>query len=89
MQRDAYPSDVSDEEWALVVPYLTLRTAEAPQREYSLRAVCNALRWRVRTGAPWRRLPHDFPPWAAVYQQAQRWLKAGVCEALVEDLRVV
>jgi transposase len=87
--REAYPSDVSEEEWALVVPYLTLMTEEAPQREYSLRTVFNALRWMGRTGAAWRRLPQDFPPWAAVYQQAQRWLKAGVFEALVEDLRVV
>ena len=61
----------------------------APQREYSLRAVFNARRWIVRTGAPWRMLPHDFPPWEAVYQQTQRWLKAGVVEARVEDLRVV
>ena len=61
----------------------------APQREYSLRAVFNARRWLVRTGAPWRMLPHDLPPWEAVYQQTQRWLKAGVCEAIVEDLRVV
>jgi transposase len=34
-------------------------------------------------------LPHDFPPWAAVYQQTQRWLKAGVCEGIVQDLRAV
>jgi transposase len=61
----------------------------APQREYSVRAVVNARRWLVRSGAPWRRLPHDFPPWEAVYQQRQRWLKAGVVEARVEDLRVV
>jgi transposase len=72
MPRDAYPSDVSDEEWTLVVPYLTLMTAEAPQRAYNLRAVFNALRWMVRTGAAWRMLPHDFPPWATVYQQTQR-----------------
>jgi transposase len=87
--REAYPSDVSDEEWALVVSYLTLMTEAAPQREYSLRAVFNALRWMARTGASWRMMPHDFPPWAAVYQQTQRWLKAGVFEAMVEDLRVV
>jgi transposase len=73
----------------LVVPYLTLMTEAAPQREYSLRAVFNALRWMARAGASWRMLPHDFPPWAAVYQQTQRWLKAGVFEALVEDLREV
>jgi transposase len=84
-----YPSDVSDEEWALVVSYVTLMAEEAPQREDSLRAVFNALRWRARTGAAWRMLPHDFPPWAAVYQQTQRWLKARVFEASVEDWRVV
>jgi len=89
MPKKPYPSDVSDEEWALVAPYVTLMMEAAPQREYSLRAVFNALRWIVRTGAPWRMLPHDFPPWEAVYQQTQRWLKAGVFEAIVEDLRVV
>src|SRR5947207_1629905 len=89
MRKEAYPSDVSNEEWALVAPYVTLMTEKAPQREYSLRAVFNALRWMVRTGASWRMLPHDFPPWQAVYQQTQRWLKAGVFEAMVADLRVV
>src|SRR6516165_2494891 len=62
---------------------------EAPQREHSLREVFNGLRWLVRTGAQWRMMPHDLPPWAAVYQQTQRWLKAGVFEAIVDDLRVV
>jgi transposase len=80
---------VSDEEWALVAPYLTLMTEDAPQREHSLREVFNGVRWLVRTGASWRMLPHDLPPWAAVYQQTQRWLKAGVFAAIVEDLRVV
>ena len=69
--------------------YLTLMTEAAPQREYSLRAVFNALRWMVRTGAAWRMMPHDLPPWDTVYQQTQRWLKAGVFEAMVDDLRVV
>jgi transposase len=86
---DGYPSDVSDEEWALVAPYLTLMAEEAPQREHSLRAVFNGLRWMARAGAAGRRLPHDFPPWAAVYQQTPRWLKAGVFEGLVQDLRAV
>ena len=70
-------------------PYLTLMTEEAPQREHDLREVFNGLRWIVRTGAQWRMMPHDLPPWAAVYQQAQRWLKAGVFEAIVNDLRAV
>ncbi len=49
-----YPSDVSDEEWSFVVPYLTLIRLDSEQREHDLRAVFNALRWLVRTAAHWR-----------------------------------
>ena len=87
--RKPYPSDVSDEEWAFVAPYLTLMREDAPQRDYPLREVFNALRWMVRTGAQWRYMPNHFPPWPAVYQQAQRWIKAGAFEAMVHDLRAL
>jgi transposase len=89
MDRKAYPSDVSDAEWALVAPYLTLMTEDAPQRDFPLREVFNGLRYIVRTGAQWRWMPHDLPPWHVVYQQSQRWIKAGVFESLVHDLRAV
>lgn len=89
LPRKPYPTDVSDEEWAFVAPYLTLIREDVPQRRHDLREVYNALRWLVRSGAPWRMLPHDFPRWDAVYQQTQRWLKAGVFEAMVHDLRVL
>lgn len=89
MARKPYPSDVNDDEWAFVAPYLTLMSEEAPQREHPLREVFNGLRWIVRAGAPWRMLPNDLPPWEAVYQQTQRWLTAGVFEAMVNDLRVL
>lgn len=82
-----YPSDVSDEEWEFCAPYLTLMDLAAPQREYDLRAVFNALRYLVKTGVPWRYLPSDFPPYSAVFQQAQRWLRAGVLETMAADLR--
>jgi len=81
MARKAYPSDVSDDEWAFVALYLTLMTEETPQRVLSLRAVFNSLLWIIRTGVPWRMLPHDLPPWEMVYQQSQRYSKAGVFEA--------
>jgi transposase len=87
--RPPYPTDVSDEEWAFVAPYLALVRADAPQRRYPLREVFNGLRWLVRAGAEWRLLPHDFPRWEAVYQQYRRWLGAGVFEALVHDLRTL
>ena len=87
MTRKGYPSDVGDEEWAFVAPYLSLIREDAPQRSYDLREVFDALRWMVRSGSPWRYLPGDFPPWEAVYQQSQRWLKAGVFEEMTHDLR--
>lgn len=87
--RKPYPSDVSDEEWAFVAPYLALVRENAPQRNHELREVFNGLRWIVRTGSAWRYMPHDLPPWEAVYQQTRRWLSAGVFEAIVHDLRVL
>jgi transposase len=89
MTRKPYPSDVTDEEWAFVAPYLALMRDDAPQRHHDLREVFNGLRYLVRTGAPWRMLPNDLPPWAAVYQQTQRWLQAGVFEAVAHDLRAL
>ena len=108
LRTKPYPSDVSDEAWSFVAPYLCLLPEDAVQRRHDLRAVFNALKWIVRAGAPWRlrplalaeqalaagvslkrREPHDFPPWAIVYQQTMRWLAAGVFEAMVHDLRVL
>src|ERR1700733_10737022 len=88
-KRKSYPSDVSDEEWAFCVHYLTLMKEEAPQRVYPLREIFNGLRWFVRAGCPWRLMPNDLPPWSAVYQQTQRWLKAGCFEAMAHDLRAI
>jgi transposase len=87
--RKPYPSDVSDEEWSFVAPYLALVREDVPQRRRDLREVFDALRWIVRAGAPWRMMPNDFPPWDAVYQQTQRWIAAEVFGTLVHDLRVM
>ena len=89
MNRKPYPSDVSDDEWAFVAPYLTLLPEASAQRTHSLREVFNGLRYIIKTGAPWRWMPNDLPPWEIVYQQAQRWLRAGCFEALAEDLRAL
>src|SRR5829696_2117229 len=87
--RKPYPTDVTDEEWAFLVGYLTLMNPDAPQREYPLREVFDALRWIVRAGAPWRLLPTNFPPWPVVYRQTRRWIEAGCFEAVVHDLRAL
>ncbi len=87
--RKLYPSDVTDDEWAFVSPYLVLMSEAAPQRKHSLREVFNGLRWITRTGAQWRMMPNDLPPWHTVYQQTQRWIRAGVFESMVHDLHVL
>ena len=87
MSRKAYPTDVSDEEWEFVAPYLTLMREDAAQRVYPLRELFDATRWMVKAGCPWRLLPNDLPPWTAVQQQAERWRKAGCFEAMTHDLR--
>ena len=89
MSRKPYPSDISEEEWHFVAPYLTLMDANAPQRRHDLREVFNALRWLARAGALWRLLPHDLPPWQMVYQQFRRLDESGCFEAMVNDMRSV
>ena len=85
-----YPSDVSDEEWAFVAPYLTVLAPDALQRRHELREVFNAVRYSGAYGRPLAlsaaRLSRRGP---RVYQQARRWLEAGCFEALVHDLRLL
>lgn len=92
--RDEYPQTLPIRRQrrgmdASPAPYLALLAPDAGQRKHDLREVFNALRWIVRTGTHWRMLPHDLPPWEAVYQQTQRWMRAGCFEAIVHDLRML
>ncbi|QEG29701.1 Transposase DDE domain protein [Gemmata obscuriglobus] len=80
---------MTDDEWSFAAPYLTLLREDAEQRTHDLRSVFDALRGVVKTGAHWRYIPNDFPPWAAVYPPARPWLAAGCFEAMAHDLREV
>lgn len=87
LPRTPYNSDVSDDEWSFLAPYLTLMREDAPQRQHPLRELFNGLRYIARTGLQWRYMPHDLPPWHAVYDQTRRWIAAEVFETIVADLR--
>lgn len=87
--RKSYSSDVTDAEWEFLLPYLTLMREDAPQRAHDMREVFNAIRYVVKTGCQWAMLPHDFPDWTVAYQQARRWIQAGVFEEIAHDLRMI
>jgi transposase len=88
--RKPYWTDVHDEDWSFVAPYLASVAENAPQRDYGSRELFNALCWIIfRQGASWRDVPMNFPPWQAVYEQTNTWIKAGCFEAIVHDLRAI
>lgn len=87
VDRKGYPQDVTDEEWAFVLPYLLLSREDSQSRRHRLRELFNGVRYIVRTGNQWRYMPNDLPPWPAVYQQMRRWMEAGVFEILVADVQ--
>ena len=86
-QRKAYPSDVSDAEWALLAPLVpAIKPGGRPAR-WSRRAIVNGILYVVRTGGQWRALPHDLPPWQTVYCYFRHWRNAGIWEAIHTALR--
>src|SRR3954451_22243998 len=90
MKRKAYPSDVTDQQWALIEPLLPRvkrRRAAGRPREVDLREVVNALFYHAREGCTWRALPHDFPPWKTVYNYFQDWDDDGTWQKVLDVLR--
>ena len=78
-----YPSDTSDEQWALIEPLLPpVNTGGRPEK-HPRRAVVDAILYVVRTGCAWRQLPADFPPWQTVYWYFNRWEQAKVTEKIL------
>ena len=89
MTRRAYRSDLDNETYLFILPYFLLTPGDAAQRIHPIREVLNSLFWIARTGSPWEYLPHDFPPYKIVHQQALRWFEHGCFENLVHDLRMM
>lgn len=73
----------------MAASYLALLRETSAQSDDDLRAMFNGLQLIVKTGAPWRFMPHDLPPWPAVYQPTQRWLAAECFANVAGDLRAV
>lgn len=92
MTRLPYDSDLTDDEWALIEPYVKQRHGPGRKRAVDTREIVNALCYLTRTGCQWRFLPHDFPAWEQVSYYYYQWIEDGTLEqvndALREDLRI-
>jgi putative transposase len=70
-----YPSDLTDEEWERISPFLPKPAKRGRKPAVDLREVLNAIRYMARSGAGWRMLPKDFPPWQTVYGWFRRFVR--------------
>ena len=92
LERMPYPSDVTDEEWARLEPLIPAAKPGGRPQEIERREILNAIVYVLRSGCPWRLLPHDLPRWFTAYWYFRQWKRAGIWEqvnaALRRDLRV-
>jgi len=87
MSRKPYPSDVSDEQWAILEPLIPPARPGGAPRKVNMREVVNAIFYRNKEGCTWRALPHDFPAWKTVYNYDQCWQWDGTWERFLKTLR--
>ena len=91
MDRKPYPSDLTDDEWALQVPLIPPAKTGGRRRIADMREVMNAINYVLKSGCQWDMLPHDLPPKGTVYHYYNTWRKDGTWQrmnqALREDLR--
>ena len=87
MSRHAYPSDLSDAQWAKLKEYIPSPKEGPQESKYERREVVNAMLYQKRTGCQWRFLPHDFPPWSLVKNYYYQWRGDGTFERALDALR--
>jgi putative transposase len=87
MRTQSYPSDVTDEQWALIEPHLPLPPGGGRPVETDMRDVVDAILYILRTGCQWRYLPKDFPPRSTVWRYFNAWRNDGTIDAIHDRLR--
>lgn len=85
--RKAYPSDLTDAEWEILEPLIPAISEEAIHIKYTRREIVNGILYVLRSGCPWRLMPHDLPAWGTVYDYFRQWQKQGVWDQVLEALR--
>jgi putative transposase len=84
--RRRYLTDLTDEQWALLEPWLRPNRGPGRPTRLHLREVVNALLYFTRTGGQWRLLPREFPPWTSVRYYFDKWSRDGTLEQIHQHL---
>jgi putative transposase len=84
--RRAYPTDLSDTQWALLAPLIPEAEPGGRPRKTTSRELVNAILYFLRAGMAWRLLPHDLPPWQTVYYYLRRWQREGIWDRVHHTL---
>ena len=87
MTRQPSPTDLTEDQWAILAPLVPPAKPGGRPRSVDLREVVNAILYHLRNGGTWRSLPHDLPPWKTVYHYFRAWRLDGTWERLHEALR--
>ena len=87
MNNSLYPSDLTNDEWSILHPLLARQSKVGRRLTYDLRGIVSAIFYLLRTGAQWRLLPREYPPWRAVYHHFAKWRRDGTWERVNQALR--
>ncbi len=87
MQHMTYPTDLTDAEWAILVPCLPPPSQRGRPMTHHRRTIVNAIFYLIRSGCAWRLLPKDLPPWKTVYHYWRKWRLDGTWHRLNTMLR--
>jgi putative transposase len=86
-KRKAYPSDLTDAEWELLEPLIPAVSENATTVTYERREIVNGLLYVLRSGCPWRLVPHDLPAWGTLYWYFRLWRDQGLWDEILKTLR--
>ncbi len=86
--KRAYPSDLTDTQWEILRPLIPPLKPDAAYHVHERREIVNAILYVLRSGCPWRSLPHDLPAWGTVYHSFRTWQREGVWDRVLEALRM-
>jgi transposase len=79
--------DLTNEQWARLEPLLPTGKKAGRPPTWSKRQLIDGIRWRTRTGAPWRDLPPRYGPWQTVYGLFRRWQRDGTWQQILSQLQ--